>query len=62
MTITADHKNLGQNEIERRKFQKNKDHQYDEQQEMHAVEDFENLGHVINVQIGSADSQDLFFR
>jgi len=29
---------------------------------MHAVEDFENLGHVINVQIGSGGKQDFFFR
>ena len=28
---------------------------------MHAVEDFENFDNVINVQIGAAGSQDLFF-
>ena len=40
------------------------DHQNQDvdEEEMHAVEDFENLGHVINVQIGSGGSKDFFFR
>ena len=36
--------------------------QHVDEEELHAVEDFENLGHVINVQIGSGGSKDFFFR